>query len=182
MQFLLSMRLDHKACFKKTHNICPCACAVTHLTTQYLSGCPEQGLHPFLLGFSSVKPSSNTATSFPCFAGGVVIFPAISCQCLMGFLVISQSSEACQSSEVRCCNSPFLFSYLSLAKSQISQSMISQSQISQSMSLVPHGAKQENLRDMYLRNVGCSVSESNHYTLIPLTVLWDFFPYSRIGV
>lgn len=30
--------------------------------------------------------------------------------------------------------------------------------------------------------VGYSVSESNHYTLIPLTVLWDFFPYSRIGV
>ena len=30
--------------------------------------------------------------------------------------------------------------------------------------------------------VGCSISESNHYILIPLTVLQDFFPYSRIGV
>lgn len=172
MQFLLSMRPDHKACFKKTHNICPCAYAVTHLTIRYLSGCPEQGFHPFLLGFSSVKPSSNTTTSFLLLCWWVVIFPAIICQCLIGFLVISQSYETCQFSEVRCCNSPFLFSYLSLAKSQISQSM----------SLVPHGAKQENLRDMYLCNVGCSVSESNHYTLIPLTVLWDFFPYSRIGV
>ena len=121
MQFLLSMRLDHKACFKKTHNICPYAYAVAHLIIQYLSDCPEQGFHPFLLGFSSVKPSSNATMSFLLLCSWVVIFPAIICQCLIGFLFISQSYEKCQFSKVRCCKSPFLFTYLSLAKSQVSQ-------------------------------------------------------------
>lgn len=172
MRFLLSMRLDHKACFKKTHNICPCAYAVAHLIIQYLSDCPEQGLHPFLLGFSSVKPSSNTTISFLPFCWWVVIFPAIIRQCLIGFLFISQLWD------------------MSVLRGQVLQFplplylFISSKIPNQSIPWVWYPMEQNRkISETYIFiTVGCSVSEFNHYTLIHLTVLQDFFPYSRIGV
>lgn len=143
MQFLLPMGLGHKEFFKKIHiNICPCAHTAAHLIAQYhLSDCPEQVFLPFLLGFSSVKPSSNTTMSFLLLCSCAIIFPDTVCQSLTGFPFVSHRAMRHVSSQRSGGTIPP--SSLLIYLWQNPKSVIS-------MSLVPLGAKEENLRDMYL--------------------------------